>query len=106
MEKHSKRPLFEYADGPNGWGFGASPLEETPNMEALRTLAGGIAHNVNNLNMGIQGNTSLMLCETDFRDPNYERLKTIEALVHRGSILISQLLGCAGEGRCRVRPFS
>ncbi len=32
-------------------------------MEAIGTLAGGIAHNFNNLLMGIQGNVSLLLQE-------------------------------------------
>ncbi len=71
--------------------------------QALSTLAGGIAHNFNNLNMGIQGNTSLMLYETDPSHPNYKRLKTIEKLVQKESRLISQVLGYAGEGRYEVK---
>jgi signal transduction histidine kinase len=73
--------------------------------EALSTLAGGIAHNFNNLNMGIRGNTSLMLFETDPDHPNYKKLKTIEKLVQKGSRLISQLLGYAGEGRYEIKPI-
>jgi signal transduction histidine kinase len=71
--------------------------------EALSTLAGGIAHNFNNLNMGIRGNTSLMLFETDPDHSNYKKLKTIEKLVQKGSRLISQLLGYAGEGRYEIK---
>jgi len=37
-----------------------SQLLQAQKMEAIGTLAGGIAHNFNNLLMGIQGNTSLM----------------------------------------------
>jgi signal transduction histidine kinase len=71
--------------------------------ESLSTLAGGIAHNFNNLNMGIRGNTSLMLFETDPDHPNYKKLKTIEKLVQKGSRLINQLLGYAGEGRYEIK---
>ncbi|MDY6950747.1 MAG: ATP-binding protein [Thermodesulfobacteriota bacterium] len=105
MEKQREQTLFEYRT-PHKWTSLPRTAEEGTHMEALRTLAGGIAHNFNNLNMGIQGNTSLMLFETDSHDPNYERLKTIETLVHRGSLLITQLLGYAGEGRCRLRPVA
>jgi len=105
MDKQREETLFEYR-GPDKWRPVASARKQGSSMEALRALAGGIAHNFNNLNMGIQGNTSLMLFETDSHDPNYERLKTIEGLIQRGSILINQLLGYAGEGRCRVRPIA
>jgi signal transduction histidine kinase len=71
--------------------------------QALSNLAGGIAHNFNNLNMGIRGNTSLMLFKTDPVHPNYKKLKTIEKLVQKGSRLITQLLGYAGEGRYEIK---
>ena len=105
MGKQREQILFEHGE-PTKWAPVPTTPEQGSHMEALRTLAGGIAHNFNNLNMGIQGNTSLMLFETDSGDPNYERLKTIEALVHRGSILISRLLGYAGEGTFRLRPLA
>lgn len=78
-------------------------LQQEQKLEALKTLAGGIAHNFNNLNMGIQGNASLMLLETDPAHPNFEKLKRIEKLVQKGSKLINQLLGYAGEGRYEVK---
>jgi signal transduction histidine kinase len=53
--------------------------------------------------MGIRGNTSLMLFETGPDHPNYKKLKTIEKLVQKGSRLINQLLGYAGEGRYEVK---
>jgi len=81
-------------------------LTQSQRMEALGTLAGGIAHNFNNLLMGIMGNTSLMLLETDPTHPNYKRLNTIEKMVQNGSKLTSQLLGYAREGRYEVRPIS
>ncbi len=81
-------------------------LRHAQRMESIGTLAGGIAHNFNNLLMGMQGNVSLMLFETDSDHPNYERLKNIEKMVQGGSKLTSQLLGYARGGRYAVRPIS
>jgi two-component system cell cycle sensor histidine kinase/response regulator CckA len=78
-------------------------LMRVQKMEALGTLAGGIAHNFNNLLMGIQGNTSLMLMESDPERPNYEKLKAIERLVKSGSRLTGQLVGYTRGGRYQVK---
>ena len=81
-------------------------LQYVQKMEAIGTLAGGIAHNVNNLLMGIRGNASLMSFEADDPDIVRERLKKIDELVQSGSELTSQLLGYAREGRYEVKPIS
>lgn len=81
-------------------------LGQAQKMEALGTLAGGIAHNFNNLLMSIQGNASLMLLEADSAHPNYERLKNIEKSVQSGSKLTRQVLGYAREGKYEIKPIS
>jgi two-component system cell cycle sensor histidine kinase/response regulator CckA len=81
-------------------------LQRAQKMEAIGTLAGGVAHNFNNLLMGIVGNTSLMLLETDSNHPYYERLKNIEKSVQSGSKLTSQLLGYARKGTYEIKPVS
>jgi len=68
-------------------------LQQVQKMEAIRTLAGGIANDFNNLLMSIQGNASLMLFDTDTIHPHHERLRNIELSVKRGADLTSQLLG-------------
>jgi len=73
-------------------------------MEAIGTLAGGIAHNFNNLLMGIQGNLSLMLMDTTHSHPQMDRLTTIEKLIESGSKLTGQLLGYARGGKYEARP--
>jgi PAS domain S-box-containing protein len=78
-------------------------LQRSQRMEAIGTLAGGIAHNFNNLLMGIQGNISLLAESLNPDDPHRKRLATIEALVDGGSKLTSQLLGYARSGRVDVR---
>jgi PAS domain S-box-containing protein len=78
-------------------------LQRSQRMEAIGTLAGGIAHNFNNLLMGIQGNVSLLAHGLGAGDPHAKRLKTIEALVEGGSKLTAQLLGYARSGRVDVQ---
>ena len=80
--------------------------QQAQKLESIGTLAGGIAHNFNNLLMGIQGNASLMLAETNSGHPYFEKLKTIQKLVRNGSRLTRQLLGYAREGRYEIKAIS
>jgi PAS domain S-box-containing protein len=81
-------------------------LQHAQRMESIGTLAGGIAHNFNNLLMGIMGYSSLMLMETASDHPNYDRLKKITKQVESGAKLTRQLLGYAREGSYEIRPIN
>ncbi len=81
-------------------------LSETQRMEAIGTLAGGIAHCFNNLLMGIQGNASLVLLDLDADHPHYKKLRHIEEQVRSGADLTRQLLGFAKGGRYDVKPVN
>ena len=81
-------------------------LRQARRLESVGTLAGGIAHEFNNLLMGIQGNASLMMLDLEPSHPHYERLKRIERQVQSGARLTSQLLGFARGGRYRSNPIS
>jgi signal transduction histidine kinase len=73
-------------------------------MEAISTLAGGIAHGFNNLLMGIQGRTALMYLQTGPDHPHFEHLKGIEDCVKSSAKLTKQLLGFARGGKYEVKP--
>jgi len=74
-------------------------LQEGLKMEAIATLAGGVAHEFNNALMGIMGNIELLkmdLPEDETRDKYFERMK---GSGHRMSRLTAQLLAYAEGGK-------
>ena len=79
-------------------------LKQAQRREAIGTLAGGIAHNFNNLLMTIQGNVSLMSLDVNSSHPHYQKLKNIEQSVQSGAELTGQLLGFARGGKYEIKP--
>jgi PAS domain S-box-containing protein len=79
-------------------------LIQAQKMEAIGTLAGGIAHNFNNILMGVQGRTSLMMAKKDSEDPDYEHLSAITEFVKSAKELTKDLLGFARGGKYEVKP--
>lgn len=72
-------------------------------MEAVGTLAGGVAHDFNNILQAINGYTQLLLLNRSKDDPDYDKLIQLEKAGERASALIQQLLtfsrNVAGERR-------
>ncbi len=81
-------------------------LVQAQKFEAIGTLAGGIAHNFNNILMGIQGRSSLMSLELEPSHPNLEHIKSIEKCVQSATGLTKQLLGFARGGKYEVKPIN
>jgi two-component system cell cycle sensor histidine kinase/response regulator CckA len=81
-------------------------FHQNSKMEAIGTLASGISHDFNNLLMGIQGYTSLMLLKIETGHPQHEMLKKIEEYVQSGGNLTRQLLGFARGGKYEIVPVN
>lgn len=77
-------------------------LIQAQKMEAIGTLAGGIAHNFNNLLMAIQGHISLLRIQLDPDHPFQQRLEAVEELIESGAKLTDQLLGYAQKGQFEI----
>jgi PAS domain S-box-containing protein len=80
-----------------------SELMQAQKMEAIGTLAGGVAHDFNNILMGIQGYVSLLLFGLNENNPHYLKLKKIEGQVQSAASLTRQLLGFARGGKYEVK---
>lgn len=79
-------------------------IREDDKMKAIGTLAGGMAHNINNLLMAIQANTSLILKDIEKDTKAYRRLKYIEQYVEEGASMTEQVLGYARDAKYVVEP--
>ena len=78
-------------------------LFQAQKLEAIGKLAGGIAHDINNLLMAIQGHLSLMVLRRDAEGGD-AHLRHMESLVESGSRMTRQLLGFARGGKYETRP--
>ncbi|MCG6878014.1 MAG: response regulator [Deltaproteobacteria bacterium] len=75
-------------------------LVQAKKREALGTLAGGIAHNFNNLLTAIQGYVSLLMLKDGLGQEHLDDLWKIQQCVKSGSDLTSELLKIAkGDGQ-------
>lgn len=73
-------------------------LLKTRNLESLAFLAGGVAHDFNNILTAIMGNVGLCLMEMEKEDARYPLLAAVEQAAIRAKELTSQLLTFAKGG--------
>jgi signal transduction histidine kinase len=74
-------------------------LRHAQKMEAIGTLAGGVAHDFNNVLTAILGHVHLLKQEAPPDDPIHQRMFVIEAGVQRARHLTDQLLTFARGGK-------
>ena len=79
-------------------------LLQSQKMEAIGTMSSGMAHDFNNILMGIQGFISLLLYELSADHPHRKKLENIEFYIKRGAELTRQLLGFAQGGKYDIQP--
>ncbi len=79
-------------------------LLENSKMESLVVLAGGLAHNFNNLLAGILGNAELALSRERMTEQLSNYLNKIRNATLESSKLCAQLLAYSGQGRYVVQP--
>ncbi|HMA61062.1 MAG TPA: PAS domain S-box protein [bacterium] len=67
-------------------------LLQTQKLKSIGTLAGGVAHDFNNILTVIIGLAQLSMSEMEQSDPNYDNLKEIDESAERAANLTRQLL--------------
>ena len=78
-------------------------LLQSQKMEAIGVMSSGMAHDFNNILMGIQGFISLLLYELSADHPHRNKLENMEIYIKRGADLTRQLLGFAQGGKYDVQ---
>jgi len=77
-------------------------LRQAQKLESIGTLAGGVAHDFNNILMALQGNATLVQLQTEKDHPNQERLENIMALIKTGSDITRRILGFAKGAKYNI----
>ena len=80
-------------------------IRQTQRLESLGRLAGGIAHNFNNLLMGIQGSVDLIRTDGDLAAQSDSHLQDITQCIKSGAEMTRQLLGMARGGKYTTQPI-
>lgn len=81
-------------------------LRQTQKLDSIGTLAGGVAHDFNNILGAVLGYASLLKMKMDVDHPYYTYIDTIEKSASRASELTSQLLAFARAGKYNVQPVN
>jgi PAS domain S-box-containing protein len=81
-------------------------LRQSQKLEAIGRLAGGVAHDVNNILMSIMGSADLLLMQLAPGDAAREEATEIKLAVDRGAGLTRQLLAFSRRQATRSRLFA
>ncbi|MBU6413544.1 MAG: PAS domain-containing protein [Planctomycetes bacterium] len=76
-----------------------SQLQKSQKLESLGVMAGGVAHDFNNILVGILGSAGLAMSQVAAGENAMETLETIERSAIRAADLTKQLLAYSGRGR-------
>lgn len=78
-------------------------MRRTQKLESLGVLAGGVAHDFNNILMAVLGNAELARMELPPDAPALEYIGEIEQASEQAADLCNQMLAYSGKGRIRLR---
>lgn len=81
-------------------------LSRDDKMRSLATLAGGVAHDFNNILVSVLGNASLIQAEMDDDHPWHDAVCAIVQAAERAAAITKQLVAYARGGSFSPRPVS
>lgn len=80
-------------------------LFQVQKMESIGRLAGGVAHDFNNILTAIRGNVDLLLESIEESHPHVGELRDIQDAAQRATTLTRQLLAFSRKQTLQVRPI-
>jgi PAS domain S-box-containing protein len=80
-------------------------LQQAQKMESIGSLAGGIAHDLNNILFPISGLSEMLLDDIPPGDPARESIEQIYKSTQRGSDLVKQILAFSRQSNPRKLPI-
>jgi len=80
-------------------------LRQVQKMEAIGQLAGGVAHDFNNILQAILGYTSMVLMSLGTEDRHYRKLKEVEKAGEKAAALTRQLLAFSRRQVLQLGPL-
>ncbi len=83
----------------------AEQLQHSRKLEAVHTMAGGVAHNFNNLLTVVLGNLEMMRLETPAGSRLHRNISTAEKSAQRAAELGALLLTYLGQGEMNPQDF-
>ena len=80
-------------------------LQQAQKMEAIGSLAGGIAHDLNNILFPISGLSEMLLDDLPPESPVHEGIEQIHKSAQRGGELVKQILAFSRQSNPRKLPI-
>ena len=80
-------------------------LQQTQKMESIGSLAGGIAHDLNNILFPISGLSEMLLQDIPPGSPAHKSIEQIYKSAQRGSALVKQILAFSRQSNPRKLPI-
>jgi len=81
-------------------------LMHSQKMESVGALAGGIAHNFNNILTAILGYSELLLEFSELDDTSKQRVRNIESAARKAGVMVSKLLSFSRRDSHEVLPLN
>ena len=93
-----EQEIYERQQAENSKNDLETRLHRAEKMEAIGTLAGGVAHDLNNILSGILTYPELLLLQLKKDDPMYRPLQTIQTSGEKAAAIVQDLLTLARRG--------